>query len=122
MTEEKHTPEPWSHELPRIAGDIGEFRPDGRVFASCHEPQAKGNARRIVACVNACARIPTEALEGGVIGELIAATEDFTNAVYVGLPTSIITKAGMRQDAALAKLTEEPRKDAASEAPTAKEG
>ena len=28
------------------------------------------NARRIVACVNACAGIPTEALEGGVVAEL----------------------------------------------------
>ena len=34
-------------------------------------------SRRIVACVNACEGIPTEALEGGVIGELLETMEKF---------------------------------------------
>jgi hypothetical protein len=33
----------------------------------------RANARRIVACVNACTGIPTEALEGGVVADLLAA-------------------------------------------------
>ena len=38
---------------------------------------AEANARRIVACINACAGIPTEALEAGVVADLI---RDLTTA------------------------------------------
>lgn len=34
------------------------------------------NARRIVACVNACAGIPTDVLNGGFIEKLIAKLEE----------------------------------------------
>lgn len=35
----------------------------------------EANARRIVAAVNACEGIPTEALESGVVGEMLIASE-----------------------------------------------
>lgn len=38
------------------------------------------NARRIVACVNACDGIPTEALESGVVRELIKAATRYLAA------------------------------------------
>ncbi len=70
----EHTKEPWDwyetsdkeHVVIRSATeqwlvDIGGDWP---------EP-ARSNARRIVACVNACAGLSTEALESGTLGELI---------------------------------------------------
>ena len=77
----EHTPEPWrigrftgpgSYEKVRetcgamdvvVDTDSGPY-----VLAGCNinfPDDAKANARRIVACVNACAGIPTEALEDG---------------------------------------------------------
>jgi len=93
VTDAKHTPEPWEHrEAGR--GDDGAERwdvvqspdaPDAekpqRVIAICwdtgdHETlrrDARSNARRIVAAVNACEGIPTEALESGVVREMVEA-------------------------------------------------
>ena len=103
----EHTPEPWrigrftgpeSYEKVRetcgamdvvVDTDSGPY-----VLAGCNinfPNDAKANARRIVACVNACAGLPTEVLERyklGVIGvdykstkqqrdELLAALEQF---------------------------------------------
>lgn len=84
---ENHTPEPWrvetweytrrdSTEQPEekltiqndkdaIAQIMPLWRPGGDRFA-----EEKVNADRIVAAVNACAGIPTTALEAGVIAEL----------------------------------------------------
>lgn len=55
-----HTPEPWEWEgeIERITG------PDGATIA---DVTTVGNARRIVACVNACDGIPTASLEAGII-------------------------------------------------------
>ena len=72
----KWTPEPWHIE--NLWHVLSE---DGRLIAGCggHDSNIPGdntfqdnqtNARRIVACVNACAGIPTEALEAGVVGEM----------------------------------------------------
>jgi hypothetical protein len=75
-----HTPEPW-HVTPGTPAvifadydtfrlgiaDIGTFAPRGVQLA---------NARRIVAAVNACQGIPTEALEQGVVAELLAALRE----------------------------------------------
>lgn len=36
----------------------------------------EANARRIVACVNACAGLSTEALEAGMLGNLISHTRN----------------------------------------------
>lgn len=66
--EARHTPEPWhigvrtAHSKRDIYGPQGSIvaLADG-VFTSL--PEAQANARRIVACVNACAGIPLERLE-----------------------------------------------------------
>ena len=86
-----HTPEPWHYEMEYSVTTI--FAPDlfgqdpyaayiaeidgqdvGR-FATAEQHVA--NARRIVAAVNACKGIPTEALEQGVVGELLAELDYF---------------------------------------------
>jgi hypothetical protein len=84
-----HLPEPWTYNFARpygivdiIASDpTGEY-PRGLYVAeidtddvgryTSHE-QHEANARRIVAAVNACNGFGTEALEQGVVGELLEA-------------------------------------------------
>lgn len=70
MSDMKHTPEPWEF---HAQGDADEwclltaggkrwviaFRQNGELL----DVEQEANARRIVACVNACAGINTEALE-----------------------------------------------------------
>ena len=72
----KHSPEPW------VIDDR-----DGRPYAinagrekvivwggiACRATTGIDNARRIVACVNACAGIPTEALEAGALAQALDA-------------------------------------------------
>lgn len=64
-----HTKEPWR----TYKGNTHEiFANDGDFIASseeCHvgHNEAEANAKRIVACVNACAGITNEALEAGVV-------------------------------------------------------
>lgn len=88
MSDAKHTQEPWGFKA-------HEERPTTIVITG-HDPEDPGapwniaemvpgasydnpdqsemlNARRIVACVNACAGISTEALEAGAIKDLAAA-------------------------------------------------
>ncbi len=69
MSETKHSPEPWHY-----VGDSGAIEDDEGV--TCAEGWGPGdledlNARRIVAAVNACAGISTEALESGALGEAL---------------------------------------------------
>jgi hypothetical protein len=75
--DQKHTKEPWS------VGDNNGFtcvyaETDGEVCSGFYG--STSNAARIVACVNACANIPTEALEAGVIGEMVFALETISSA------------------------------------------
>ena len=73
MSGDKHTPEPWDI---GVSADNGLPCVDkvGSVFVEICEcwgevddkeetEQSQANARRIVACINACAGIPTEDLE-----------------------------------------------------------
>jgi hypothetical protein len=94
--ETKHSPEPWGAFRLDVSG-TDEFKaytarcidqgapedfyivmvekPDGSADV-CHVgngPTSAENARRIVACVNALAGIPTEALEAGAVRSLIKA-------------------------------------------------
>jgi hypothetical protein len=100
MTEQKHTPEPW-----KVSG-TGTMRyidvPVGngilQEVATCMRVEygdMEANARRIVACVNACAGISTEVLEynamhGGVAGleqqrdQLRAALQGVVDAHFDG--------------------------------------
>lgn len=96
-----HTPEPWAEEyLPYISGtgaDIPSYRihsPDAPEEYICEtnehlDDQVQyANARRIVAAVNACKGISTEALESGaiaqlrhILGELLTAAGDLDAAI-----------------------------------------
>lgn len=75
----EHTKEPWhtgkNHNAERFI--YGE---DGWAIAECVQTKDKmfANARRIVACVNACAGIPIEILEQNKTGGL---TWSFANAL-----------------------------------------
>ena len=74
MSETKHSPEPWGIS-PAHSGDVLEAN-EGWKVAECWDPEATpgtsaDNARRIVACVNALAGIPTEALEAGRLAEAL---------------------------------------------------
>ncbi len=84
MTQEAHTPEPWRVRFYRSAPTIDcvQGAPEhpekyGREIinrmARPASERAKSDARRIVACVNAFAGIPIEAIEGGVVAELVEA-------------------------------------------------
>ena len=100
-TKQEHTQGPWTVERTDPssfrAGDRAKVRivaPSGRVcivsrIASekcgsseqIERPLAEvdANARRIVACVNACQGISTESLEGGVVKELVEAVRIAAN-------------------------------------------
>jgi len=83
-TEPKHTPEPWYAEeqearahifAKHIGMDCHVAKCFGPNPADVHEvfEIARANAARIVACVNACAGIPTEQLEAGCVERLVRA-------------------------------------------------
>ncbi|HWG41177.1 MAG TPA: hypothetical protein VN688_00205 [Gemmataceae bacterium] len=73
-----HAPEPWEHHgncliYGQCSGDDddeGPFVADVCNHPNVYTEQERANARRIVAAVNACEGINTEALERGVITEL----------------------------------------------------
>ncbi|KKN75635.1 hypothetical protein LCGC14_0378730 [marine sediment metagenome] len=72
----EHTPEPWHLYVQPGGGHIavlhdkeGEFGNEGIAFMDAvligtkYTAKRRANARRIIACVNACAGIPTAVLE-----------------------------------------------------------
>lgn len=62
----KHTPEPWVASIEPNKKEWGIDAGKWGIAICADAPgdgTAEGNARRIVACVNACAGIPTELLE-----------------------------------------------------------
>lgn len=64
--ENKHTPEPWKTVFRGDEGglDIDAFVSNGwGDYVTLALNVGEANARRIVACVNACAGVPTERLE-----------------------------------------------------------
>jgi hypothetical protein len=75
MSETKHSPEPWWIDweatketmVSAAAGNVAVVV-SGEVSVGC-----RPDARRIVACVNALAGIPTEALEAGKLWEALEA-------------------------------------------------
>lgn len=76
MSETKHSPEPWklSHEDIRDAeGRTVLVLSDLWCPVVDADEHADDLARRIVACVNACAGIPTAALESGALGKALDA-------------------------------------------------
>ncbi len=96
----QHTPEPWYVGTWKYwAGNTyyANIRPIGwdddtssglaKVMAVSEDAEGiedseyAANARRIVACVNTCRGIPTEALEGGAVAGLVAACEEALRVV-----------------------------------------
>lgn len=85
-----HTKEPW-----RTGGDgTIVYDADGwgvanaTVFHGRRQPEtSKENARRIVACVNACAGISTTILEGATFEEIIVAAIQQRDKLAAALPT-----------------------------------
>lgn len=72
MNENKHTPEPWRTDAEcGFPQDIHDSK--GSLFLRCgsdfdNEIYGEANARRITACVNACAGCATEVLETAPVG------------------------------------------------------
>lgn len=65
-----HTKENWRvTELDRVIADRMEKVNDDYFIADCFGPDAKENARRIVACVNFCEGVSRETLESSRCGE-----------------------------------------------------
>lgn len=69
----EHTPEPWQSCLGQEITDSHEITV-ADVFGTTDKLR-EANTRRIVACVNACEGISTEALEGEIIKELLEVTK-----------------------------------------------
>lgn len=91
--DKQHTPGPFSVDP---TGDMGEhfFGSDEHgALGTFDEPfgkgSATGNARRAVAAWNATKGIPTEALEAGVVREMVDALELIaSNGCYAVVPTA----------------------------------
>jgi len=80
-----HTPEPWGARTVKASGSFLVRGPNDRTVC-IHQPhmsastsatheESLANAARIVACVNACAGIPTAQLQVGSVAELVAAAD-----------------------------------------------
>ena len=59
----KHTPEPWFSDSEHVGSSVSDRLNDGWFAAKCLGPDRVENARRIVACVNACAGMEDPAAE-----------------------------------------------------------
>lgn len=91
MSEATHTAEPWQWKTiglhPRKAFI---FDRETRFIAETDDADmntrdANANARRIVACVNACRSITTAALEAGVVAEMLAALRGLVDHAMLDL-------------------------------------
>lgn len=72
-TDQKHTPEPWHIARNEISETIFYCRGLHSETATTYGDKDGANARRIVACVNACAGISTETLEAAPPWKVYAA-------------------------------------------------
>ena len=59
----KHTPEPWFSDSEHVGSSVSDRLNDGWFAAKCLGPDRVENARRIAACVNACAGMEDPAAE-----------------------------------------------------------
>jgi hypothetical protein len=98
--ETKHSPEPWTTDDAH-PGDL--FDTEGWKVAECWDPEnAPGNcvdvATRIRACVNACAGVPTAALEAGALAKALDAMDTRhrldRSVVYRDGPDGIVSLVG----------------------------
>jgi len=68
-----HTKEPWHTGKGMLQLNIYDVDSHGVATALQHRIEAEANARRIVACVNACAGISNEQLEDGKLDVFLQA-------------------------------------------------
>jgi hypothetical protein len=66
--------EPWQRG--DYEDEANDVRGDLAMCAYGEGPEDVERARRAIACVNACAGIPTEALEAGALADAIQAAQD----------------------------------------------
>lgn len=109
MSEMEHTPEPW------VAG-TGEYNGVGHYMAVNNDEskavaltgiigkedaeKSKANARRIVACVNACEGLPNELLEGpdyNIKAELDTLDDQIAGRLKAEEEAEIAIKAGKNE-------------------------
>ena len=84
----EHTHEPWTQDGCRVLGQSIHGEPNGKVVAITGVGLTRqADSRRIVACVNACAGIPTEELEGKMLADQQAALADALDALEIALQT-----------------------------------
>jgi len=113
----QHTPGPWRVVEKGLgwreiwAGNRAVVRADGYYSAKyedyeCGVAISEPNARRIVAAVNACedAGLSTEALESGVVREMIEALEVLVRANYDITPASAMDELWRQAERVLAKV------------------
>lgn len=67
-------------------GSVVANVPDVVSAPAMRQMPAEANARRLVACWNACQSIPTEALEAGVVGELVEACRTLVDSSLPAWP------------------------------------
>lgn len=93
---ESHTPEPWLFSPDGAAVFSGSRDNPVATAAAPTALQRSADARRIAACVNALAGVPTADLEAGLVAELVGVVEAFVWGVSL--------EAGLRHDRAWAGL------------------
>jgi hypothetical protein len=79
--ETKHSPEPWGIWTSPAPQPYCAYVCDAEGVCIARttgmtQEEANASARRIVACVNACAGLPVEALEAGELGKALDLAED----------------------------------------------
>ncbi len=109
----RHTAEPWKTDQFYIVADVPGGRPGGEVIVQCYPTTSRyanrplniANARRIVAAVNACEGIPTEALEEGAVKDLLEALTVFVVIRDNGITGPVIDDALADARNAIAKAS-----------------
>lgn len=87
-----HAPTPWEHtSLDMVCPSlfVRGFGVIARMAGQEDHAITQANARRIVAAVNACEGLSTEALEAGVVADLLAALEAVERLIPQGWPYNV---------------------------------
>ena len=92
-----HTKEPWEAKAdPSYYGIVSEIYAMDKFIASlggvCSPDEVEANARRVVACVNACAGITNDALEKGIVLDSVKLHE----AILDQQPSSFFKEYGVK--------------------------
>lgn len=96
-----HTPEPWGdNQNGIILGNLDEYAGVAPIVAVVEgydedgnaNDEATANTRRICAAVNACEGITTEALEQGIVAELLANLKTLLEQIDEDVPTDTTTR------------------------------